>query len=64
MGQARQYRPRPPTVRFTSIAGIRLRRREPPLGAKALNRCAIARCGAAEHITKAEIVDSGRVALS
>jgi hypothetical protein len=33
MGQVRRCRPRPPTVRFASIAGILLRCREPPVGA-------------------------------
>jgi hypothetical protein len=32
-GQAGWFRPRPPTVRFASIAGTKLRCREPPLGA-------------------------------
>jgi hypothetical protein len=32
-GQVRRCCPRPPTVRFASIAGITPRCREPPLGA-------------------------------
>jgi hypothetical protein len=33
-GQLRRRPPRSPTVRFASIAGVLLRRREPPVGAK------------------------------
>src|ERR1017187_9111054 len=36
-----------------------LRCSEQRVGATPLNRCAIARCGAAEHMTKAEIVVAG-----
>jgi hypothetical protein len=38
-GHERRFGPHPPTVRFASIAGIRLRCREPPLGVES-------RCGA------------------
>jgi hypothetical protein len=50
-----------------SIAAALRRRREPPVWATALNRCAIARCAGsptASATIGGEIVDSGRGGLS
>ena len=54
-------------VRFGSLCGLKSDISGGPRSAKALNRCAIARCGmgsSASAIIRVEIVDSGGGALS